>query len=179
MNSPLYWIAQGFGVVAVTMSLIIYQRKTRKGILTFKTVQDLSWLTHYLLIAAFPAAATSALCLCRAFVFYNQDKKFGKSILWLPFFIILYAVSAVLTWSNIFSIFPAISSSLSTVAFWMKEPRHTKMLAILASLCTLIYNIMQAHSITVYIGVTFTITSALVSLLMPLFRKKDAEDKTA
>ena len=138
MNEPQYWIAQVIGGIAVACSLIIYQCKTRKGILAFKLVQDVSWLTHYLLIAAFPAAATSSLCICRGLIFYHSDKKIGKSPLWLPLFLCLYALSAALTWKNAFSIFPAISSSLSTVAFWMKKPHYTKIISIFASLCTVV-----------------------------------------
>jgi len=171
LNDTLYWIAQAIGGIAVVTSLIIYQRKTRKGILAFKVLQDVCWLTHYLLIAAFSAAATSGLCICRGLIFYHSDKKIGKSAIWLPIFLCLYAVSAILTWKNAFSIFPAISSSLSTVAFWMKDPRHTKAISIAASLCTLTYNITQAHSLIVYVGVSFTILSATASLLTPFFKR--------
>lgn len=177
VSSPLYWIAQSVGCIAVVTSLIIYQRKTKKGILAFKLVQDICWLTHYLLIAAFPAAATSGLCICRGFIFYHSDKKIGKSFWWLPIFLTLYAVSAILTWKNAFSIFPAISSSLSTVAFWMKDPRKTKLISILASLCTLTYNITQAHSIIVYVGVTFTILSAANSLILTRKSRTVNDDK--
>lgn len=175
--SPLYWIAQAIGCIAVACSLIIYQRKTRKGILGFKLVQDVSWLTHYLLIAAYSAAATSGLCICRGLVFYNSDKRLGKSRWWLPIFLCLYAISALLTWKNPYSILPAVSSSLSTVAFWMKKPQYTKLISIFASLCTLTYNITQAHSLIVYVGVTFTITSALGSLLMPFLKRNANSDE--
>ena len=171
------WIAQGLGGIAIVSSIIIYSRKTRKKLLIFKSVQDICWFLHYILLAAFSAAATSALCVFRSFVYYNNDKKFAKSKLWLPIFLTLYAISAIFTWKGIFSIFPAMSSSVSAVAFWMKNPRHTKMLAILASTCTLIYNVTIAHSISVYIGVTFTITTSLLSLILPILKSKK-EEKT-
>ena len=175
MNGAQYWIAQVIGGVAVVASLIIYRRRTKKGILAAKLVQDTCWLTHYLLIAAYPAAATSGLCICRGVVFYFNDRKErrGNSVWWLPVFLTLYAMSAVLTWKNAFSIFPFAGSSLSTVAFWMKDPRHTKVISIFASLCTLTYNIAQAHSIAVYVGVAFTVTSALSSLLCERFKKDE------
>ncbi|MBQ6824047.1 MAG: YgjV family protein [Clostridia bacterium] len=83
-----------------------------------------------------------------------------------------YTPSAALTWKNVFSILPALSSSVSTFAFWMKEPRHTKMLAILASSITLTYNITAAHSPSVYVAVSITMLTSIVSLVL-YFRKKN------
>ena len=65
-----------------------------------------------------------------------------------------------------FSILPALSSSVSTFAFGMKEPRYTKMLAILASSITLSYNLTVAHSPSVYVAVSITMLTSVVSLLI-------------
>ena len=162
---PTEYIAQVFGGVAIVMSLIVYSRKKKTHLLTFKAVQDLCWLSHYLLLSAYSAAATSALCVVRSAVFYRTGKETRSSKLPLAIFLALYALSAVLTWKSVFSIFPAVSSSISTVAFWMKNPNHTRVLAISAALCTLTYNITVAHSLSVYVGVSFTILTSVASLI--------------
>lgn len=172
MGYALNWIAQIFGTLAIGCSLIIYSRNDRNKLLIFKCIQDLCWCTHYLILAAFPAAATSALCIGRSIAFYGRPGKGERSKWVFVTFLALYALSAWLTWKNAFSILPAISSSISTVAFWMKNPKHTKMLAICASLCTLSYNIAAAHSISVYIGVTITVTTSIVSLLLQAGKNK-------
>jgi hypothetical protein len=105
-------------------------------------------------------------------VYYNNDKKIFASRLWLALYVALYAVSAALTWSSIYSIFPALSSTLSSIGFWLKTPRHTKIESICASLCTLVYNINVRHSPAVYIGVSFTIISASSSFIHDLIEKK-------
>ena len=158
------FIAQFFGVLAITSSLIIYSRKTRGKLIFFKSLQDLFWVVHYLLISAYSAAATNALCFVRESVFYRvKNKKWDKLL--LVVFLMLYMLSAFFTWKNIFSIFPAVSSSVSTVAFWVKNPRNTKKLALVAATCTLIYNITLAQSLAVYVGVAFTIITSIISLL--------------
>lgn len=169
------WIAQIFGALAITCSLFIYSRNKKKKLLIFKCIQDICWFIHYLILSAFSAAATSMLSIARSAAFYVTPRKKTKNQLILVIFLVLYVISAILTWKNIFSLFPAISSSVSTVAFWMKKPRHTKMLAILASLCTLFYNITVAHSISVYVGVLFTIITSITSLLI----KKDTKTDTS
>lgn len=165
MDFDLTWIAQLFGALAISCSLLVYSRKSRNKLLIFKCVQDVSWLLHYLILSAFSAAATSGLCIFRSVAFYGSPKKKEKGVWVLFLFIFLYAVSACLTWKNIFSLLPAISSSVSTLAFWMKNPKHTKMLAILASSVTLAYNITVAHSLAVYIGVAITIFTSIISLI--------------
>ena len=163
------WIAQIFGALAITCSLFIYSRNKKKKLLIFKCIQDICWFIHYLILSAFSAAATSMLSIARSAAFYVTPRKKTKNQLILVIFLVLYVISAILTWKNIFSLFPTISSSVSTVAFWMK------MLAILASLCTLFYNITVAHSISVYVGVLFTIITSITSLLI----KKDTKTDTS
>ena len=158
-------IAQIFGALAICCSLIIYSRTDRKKLIVFKCIQDVFWLTHYALLSAFSAAATSTLCIARSVVFYRRKDTDKKSKVLLPIFLSLYALSAILTWKNVFSILPAIGSSISTVAFWMKNPRHTKLLSVLASSCTLAYNVTVAHSVSVYVGASLTILTALFSLM--------------
>ena len=167
-------IAQIFGFIAIGSSLVIYQQKKRKNILIFKSVQDICWFSHYMILAAYSAAATSGICFVRAMV-YNSEKPFLKKKIWLFVFLVFYITSAIFTWNGIFSIFPAFSSSLSTVAFWLKNVNYTKMLSIVASLSTLVYNINVSQSVAVYVGVTFTITSSLTSLIITYLNGRRCE----
>lgn len=162
----MHLTAQIFGTVAILSSLIIYQQNTKRCILLCKMVQDVSWFCHYVILNCYSAAATSLLCIVRAAVFYRKEKNEKNSKILLIIFIILYLLSAVLTWKSVYSIFPALSSSLSTVAFWVKNPRNTKIIAVFASLCTLVYNITVSRSISVYIGITLSIAPALYSLFI-------------
>lgn len=157
-------LPQLFGFGALLTSIIIYSRKNRKSLLLCKAVQDVLWGIHYLLLACYSAAATSAICITRSFVFYHRDKQKGKAWLWVVAYFAFYAVSAVLTWQNAYSLLPATASCTSTVAFFRKKPEHTKALQIMASLITLSYNILQSHSLTVYLGVTLTVTTSVISL---------------
>jgi hypothetical protein len=158
-------LSQLFGAGAITCSLIIYSRRSKQSLLLFKCAQDCFWLVHYLLLATYPAAATSALCVSRSLVFRKTGNK-GQSNRWvLAIYLALYAASAALTWKNLFSLLPAISSSISTVAFWVPCVKYTKYLSIGAALCTLCYNLLVAHSVTVYIGVCFTVTTSVISLI--------------
>lgn len=158
-------IAQVFGFGALITSVLIYSRKNRGSLLAFKALQDGLWCVHYLLLACPSAAATSAICVSRSFVFYNSHQKWAKSRLWVGAYLFFYTVSAALTRQNAFSLLPALASCTSTVAFYLKRPEHTKLVQIFASLITLCYTVLVSHSLTVYLGVALTVTTALISLL--------------
>ena len=172
-------IAQIFGFAAIGMSLLIYLRNTKKQILFCKLMQDVFWFTHYAILSCGSAAATQGLCITREIVFYNSDKKWAKRKIWVPVYMCLYLISAVLTWKSIFSIFPALSALFSTTALSMKKPLHTKLLMIPSSLCTLLYNLTVSHSPAVYIGITFTFTSITISIVHYLNVKRKEKKNTA
>jgi len=169
--------AQIFGFMAIGISLFVYSRRKREHILICKLTQDMVWAIHYCLLGAYSAMATNLICAGREITFYNPKvKPFVNRCLTL-IFISFYLVSALITWKNIFSIFPALSSIISTLAFRLKNPIRIKLLAIPSSLCTLIYNITTSHSVSVYVGITITLTTISVSLISTLICGKNNKNE--
>ena len=122
-------LASIFGVLGVIANILIYQQKSGKKLLLYKLVSDIIWALHYFMLSAYSGAAVSVIGVCRETVFYNQDKKWAKSKLWLVFFMLCSAVSAVLTWKNPFSILPAFASIVSIISFWRADPKLSRILA--------------------------------------------------
>ena len=166
-------VAQIFGFMAIGISLFVYSRRKREHILICKLTQDLTWAMHYCLLGAYSAMATNLICAGREVTFYNPKVKPALNRLLTAVCIAFYVISAIITWKNIFSIFPAMSSIISTLAFRLKNPVKIKLLAIPSSLCTLVYNITTSHSISVYVGITITLTSISISLISTLIRNKN------
>ena len=54
-------LAYVLGALGILISFIIYQQKTRKGLLLSKLTGDAVWLFHYLLIGAYTGAAIGVL----------------------------------------------------------------------------------------------------------------------
>ena len=165
-------VAQIFGFMAIGISLFVYSRRKREHILICKLTQDLTWAMHYCLLGAYSAMATNLICAGREITFYNPKVKPALNRLLTAVCIAFYIVSAIITWRNVFSLFPAMSSIISTLAFRLKNPVKIKLLAIPSSLCTLVYNITTSHSISVYVGITITLTTISISLISTLIRTK-------
>ena len=165
-----------FGFGAIGCSLLIYTRKKRENILLFKLVQDLFWAIHYGLLGAYSAMASSLICASRETVYSNKSPKISKSVPLFVGFLLFFALSAVVTWKSIFSIFPAMSSIFSTIAFRIKRPRLLKLMALPSYACTLVYNIAVAHSVSVYVGLTITLSSITYSFIRDAITAKKAKE---
>lgn len=158
-------LSELLGGIAIAISVVIYSRKQRSKLLIFKGIQDTLFVCHYALRGSYTAAVTSAICIVRSVIYAQRDrKKWASSVLWLILFLVLFGCSAALTWKNIYSLFPAVSSSLSSFAFRCRDPRNAKKIQIVASCCTLVYNIFINQSITVYLAAGVTILTSLYSI---------------
>lgn len=134
-------IGQILGFLAIATEFVIYQQKTKKGLILVKLIADLIWTTHFLLIGGWTGAATTAVAIFREIVFYfSSGKKWAQHKAWVVLFSCVFFSCSILTWKGIYSLFPAICSVISTVAFRVNSPRKTKLLQIPSVVAMLIYN---------------------------------------
>ena len=75
-------------------------------------------------------------------MFINNDKKWAKSPVWLVFFIIVSAVSGILTWESWYSFLPPLAMILTTISYWMKDETKIRLITFPSSPCWLIFNII-------------------------------------
>lgn len=163
-------IGQLIGFIAMVISFFIYQQPTRNRILIFKLITDLLWIAHFLILGAITAMTTTTIAIFRELAFLNNKNKFlsGKCCLYL--FCFLFAFSLVFTYSGPISVFPVVSSIISTIGFWNKETSKMKIFFFFQSVGMLIYNI----TVTSIAGV-FNEVIVISSLLISLIRKKIKE----
>ena len=88
-------IASIVGALGIGANVIIYQQKNGKKLLFYKLISDFLWAAHYFLLGAVSAALVAVIGIFRETVFFNQDKKWAKSNLWLVFFILCSICVAV------------------------------------------------------------------------------------
>ncbi len=156
------FIGQTVGFIAMLVSVAIYWQRKRKNIIFMKLTTDVLWALHHLLIFSYTAAATATAAIFREFVFYNYDKKWAKSRMWQISFSLLFAVAAVVTWKDCFSIIPAISSILTTIAFGNKRIFIIKLFAFAASVGMMIYGI-HYHSAATIVNECLTQSSIIAA----------------
>ena len=136
----IYWIGQAFGVIAMVVTFFIFQATDRRKMLALKLLDDLLWVTHFVLLGGYTAALTTSVAVFREMIFYYKGKKpWASNILWAIGFSLAFAACAPLTWIDIFSIFPAIASVGATWSFWANKTTHTKLIQLPVAICMFIY----------------------------------------
>lgn len=159
------------GFIGVLSTVVIYQQKTRAGLLISKLVSDVIWFLQYALCGAWTGAAISIIAMIRELIFINRQKKWAQSPLWLVFFLILSVVSGIITWKNVYSIFPCIASALAVIGFWIGKPKLSRFLSYPISACMLTYAISNAIIMSI-VNELLSIGSSIVGNFRHDFKKK-------
>lgn len=158
----------------MAVSVLIYLQRKRRNILALKLTTDVLWSMHHLLIFSYSAAATTTIAILREIVFYNYNKKWAKSTWWSVGFSTVFILAALMTWKDAFSIIPALSSILTTVAFGSKKIAITRMFAFLASVGMLFYGVHYNSAATVA-NECLTQLSIIVSVIICHYLNRKGE----
>ena len=144
-DASAFWnlVAQIAGIAGTAMCFFMFVARKRRTILLGKFTCDVLWTLHYGLIGAYSGAALNVLAMGRETVFYNKDKKWASSRLWLYLFVALTIGSSLMTWEGPLSLLPMTGSCCAVISFWCTKPLHIRLLAIPAQLLWLIYGILH------------------------------------
>ncbi|MBE6755005.1 MAG: YgjV family protein [Ruminococcaceae bacterium] len=165
-------IGQIIGFVAMAIIVASYQQKSHKNILTFQMISGLMFTVHYLLLGAYTGAVMNLLGAFRSLVYSNRDKKWSSSIAWPIVFSIAFLISGIMTWDNVFSVFPLIAMLMSSVVLWIEQPKINRMLSLPTSGCWLIYNI-KTLSYPGIITEIFVLSSIVIGIIRLDIKKKN------
>ena len=164
-------IGQIIGFVAMGIIVFSYQQKSHKRILTFQMVSGLLFTLHYLFLGAYTGCISNLIGAGRSAVYAGRGKSaFTSFKLWPVIFSVVFTVSGILTWDNIFSVFPMIAMISSSVVLWIDSPKINRAFSIPTSACWLIYNIANLS----YAGIAteiFVLSSIIIGMIR-LDRKK-------
>ena len=163
--------AQILGIIGICLSFFIYIVRRRSSILLTKFTSDVIWAAHYILIGAYSGAALNILAMARETVFYNKEKKWASSRIWLYLFCALTMLSGFLTWEGPSSLLPSIGSVCAVISFWCTKPIHIRLLAGPAQLLWTIYNIVH-RSLTGGISSGLSLLSVLIGLAGDIYEMK-------
>lgn len=158
-------LAQVVGTLAIVVFAISPHQKTKKKVLFFNIVSSLLYALQYLLLGAFSAVATNVIGTVKNQVFYMYEKKEKDiPIRALLIYIAILVISGMLTYTNIFSVFPVLLSSLSAYGVWQKNLKVYRNIVVINSASWLIYNFVVGAYVGA-IGNAFQICSAIVAII--------------
>lgn len=157
------FIGQFVGMVAIAVSFFIYIQTKRYRMVLLKLITDFLWFAHHVSIFSYTAAATTVIAVFRELIFLHKDcKKHGGIIILV--FSLLFVLSALLTWRDCFSLLPAATSVLSTLAFGSDRVKLIRVFSFASSVCMFVYGI-HYFSIPTIINEILVESSIIISLI--------------
>lgn len=168
-------LAQALGIIGMAFNLASYQMKSQKLLITLQMFGAIFFTVHFGMIGAITGCILNVVGILRAFVYSNKDKKWASSPFWLPFFICLYVITYVLSFTVfgiepkplnfLIELLPVIGMIALNLGFVMKDAGKVRITALICSPSWLIYNIIKGS-----IGGSITEILSLISIIVGMLR---------
>ena len=162
--NPIFWIGQGFSILAVIISFISYQMKTSRGILVTLSLATVMSCIAYAFLGGWTGLGLNVMCIIRNVCYYFKDKPVLKSKLIPVILTVIMGILRVFLWEGYHSIFFVVGIMLNTLAMGYFGPQNLRKSILLTSSLILIYNLF----IPSYGGVfneSVSIASAIIGLI--------------
>ena len=137
-------LAQIIGVLAVATYLLSYQFKKRKHITMVNATSSSLYVLQYVLLGAYEGAVLDVISAFSTIIAHNTDKGFvAKYAKYIFIFVnLLFIISGILLYKNIYSLFPAVGAILQTSSFWLSKERYIRLVSFIGAPFWLVYNIV-------------------------------------
>lgn len=137
-----YLLSQIAVIIATIFIAFTYFFKNRKKILILFILYSIFYGIHYLLLDALTGFLMNIVSIIRNIVFFRCEiKNKENSKLFLAFLFSIIIVFGTYSYKDIFSIISMTASLTSTYSIWQKNPKIYRVLAILVSICFIVYAI--------------------------------------
>ena len=141
MDNILYVIGQLFGILAVILGFISFQRKTQLGIIVFQCATGFAFSAHYFLIGATTAVVLNLLSAFICIVLGVRNKRNCKSNLPSVICILLIVIAGIFSWDNGFSLLLILGLVVVNLSLSFTNPQHTRIAVFVKCPLCLTYNI--------------------------------------
>jgi hypothetical protein len=166
-----FYVAQIIGFAGMALTFAAFQNNEKKKILLFQIASSVFFAAHWLLLGKLTGVFINLWIIPRNMVFASERENKRKWV-WTAVFIAGFLLIGVCTWESVFSLFPAVAMSLSTIVFGMKKPRNIRLFSLPVSALWMTYNIAFL-SIAGITSETFVILSIAIAMFRyDIFKKK-------
>lgn len=169
-------LTQIIGIAAMIFSVFSFQMNRHKHIMIMQILATSLFGLQYFLLGAYTGMAVDAVAAVRGIVFYNKDKKWASSNIWIAVFIIMFIVSGIFTWQGPSSLLMTGAMILNTFSFSFTKPKLVRSTILISSPLVLIYNIITG-SIGGIINEICVELSSVVGLLRYDVKRKTSSVK--
>lgn len=161
-------ITQFIGLIGYSTLGFSYFKKNKKDILLIQIFAYIMFILHYQLLGAITGSVCNLLGLIAFVIIYLFDIfKKNKKVL-ITILIPILIIISLITFENIYSIFPIIASVVVIISFLTDNEDFIRRIGIVAAICWLIYAIVYKS----YVAIVFEIITLIVVIIAYIKRRK-------
>ena len=161
---PIEIAGQIISIVAVIVSFITYQMKSKRGIMVMLSVATGISCVAYAMLGGTVALVLNSVSIVRNICYCNSDKKVLSSKAVPVVLALIMGVLSIFTWEGAYSAFFVVGLMLNTLAMGYFNPQNLRKSILLTSSLILIYNLF-IPSIGGTVNEIVSITSAVIGLI--------------
>ena len=160
-------ITQIIGFIAYSIIAYSFFKKDKKSILFIQIFAYIGFTIHYFLLSGLTGALCNLLGLTALVLIYylSNDKK--KNILTICLIPLIIAIS-IITYENIYSIFPIIATIISLLSFLLNDENKIRVIGIISAICWFVYAIIYKS----YPAIVFEIVLIISTTISFIKNKK-------
>lgn len=161
---PIEIAGQIISIVAVIVSFITYQMKSKRGIMVMLSVATGISCIAYAMLGGTVALVLNLVSIVRNICYCNSDKRILSSKAIPVVLALIMGVLSIFTWEGAHSAFFVVGLMLNTLAMGYWGPQNLRKSILLTSSLILIYNLF-IPSIGGTVNEVVAITSAVIGLI--------------
>ena len=165
-------IVQGIGAIGYILLSLSYYKKEKIQILFMQIFSYIFFSVHYYLLNGITGAICNLLGLFSMITIYMFEKyRLKNKIPVSIFFIALLLAVNIMTFQNIFSIFPMVASVIVIISFLENNENDIRGIGVLSAICWLVYAIAYKSYISIVFEV-ITFINVVIAFVNNLSHKK-------
>ena len=163
-------LIQVIGAIGYSILAVSYFRKEKNKILFLQIVAYIFFTIHYYLLSGITGAICNLIGLVSLVIIYLFDEckvknKNALIIGMIPVIIII----ALVTYQNVFSIFPIIASVIAIMSFISDDENVIRGIGVICAMCWLIYAIAYKS----YVAIVFEVITLLFVVIAFIRNQKN------
>lgn len=151
-------IIQAIGAVGYSLLALSYFKKVKKQILLMQIFAYIFFVIHYYLLNGITGAVCNSIGLFALISIYLFDKyNLKNKTITVGLFIILLLIANIITFQNIYSIFPLVASTIVLISFIDNNENDIRIVGIIAAICWLVYAALYKS----YVAIAFEVVTLI------------------
>lgn len=166
-------IAQGFGLVALIVSIITILQNTSRKFILYTILQNIFSALQYLLLNKIIAFILCVISIVRLVIYIKLNKYSNRSkIMVLFLFIIINFTISLITYTNYIDIFPMVSAILVCYTVWQKNIVIMKVGVLISKSLWGIYAIFSNAYFAIIMDIIIVVWTIIMLLRLNYLSKK-------